>query len=51
VRALVVRLLQRYERIEYRGAWSEQFLKAEIVGTPGHGVPIALFEASHGEMA
>jgi Cytochrome P450 len=47
----VVRLLQKYERVEYRGDWSGQYLKAEIVGTPGHGVPVALFEAAHGDTA
>jgi cytochrome P450 len=42
---VLVRILQRYERLEYRGDWHEQFHKAEIVGTPGCGVPVALFEA------
>lgn len=42
---IVVRLLQRYERIEYRGDWAAQYLKADIVGCPGQGVPIALYEA------
>ncbi|KAL7947325.1 cytochrome P450 [Trichoderma barbatum] len=41
----LVRLLQRYERIEYRGDWAAQYLKADIVGCPGQGVPIALYEA------
>jgi len=40
----VVRLLQKYERVEYRGDWAAQFHKAEIVGCPGHGVPVAFFE-------
>jgi cytochrome P450 len=47
----VVRLLQKYERIEYRGDWHAQYHKAEIVGAPGHGVPVALYEAPHGEVA
>jgi hypothetical protein len=47
----VVRLLQKYERIEYRGDWHAQFHKAEIVGAPGHGVPVALYEAQYGEVA
>jgi hypothetical protein len=47
----VVRLLQKYERIEYRGDWDHQFEKAEIVGSPGDGVPVALFEADGGEVA
>ncbi|KAK3297594.1 cytochrome P450 [Chaetomium fimeti] len=47
----LVRLLQKYERLEYRGDWHAQFHKAEIVGAPGHGVPVAFFEADEGEMA
>ncbi|KAJ6445306.1 cytochrome P450 alkane hydroxylase [Purpureocillium lavendulum] len=42
----LVRLLQKYERVEYRGDWAAQFHKAEIVGCPGHGVPVAFFEPS-----
>ena len=45
----VVRLLQKYERLEYRGDWRAQFHKAEIVGAPGHGVPVAFFEADEEE--
>lgn len=41
----VIRLLQKYERLEYRGDWAAQYLKADIVGCPGQGVPIALYEA------
>ncbi|KAL7795782.1 cytochrome P450 [Trichoderma ceciliae] len=33
----LVRLLQKYERIEYRGDWAAQYLKADIVGCPGQG--------------
>ncbi|QUC16024.1 uncharacterized protein UV8b_00265 [Ustilaginoidea virens] len=40
---VLVRLLQRYERIEYRGDWSAQFHKAEVVGCPGQGVPMAFY--------
>jgi hypothetical protein len=40
----VARLVQKYERVEYRGDWDAQFLKAEIVGSPGQGVPVAFFE-------
>jgi hypothetical protein len=47
----VVRLLQKYQRLEYRGDWHAQFHKAEIVGAPGHGVPVAFFEAEEGEIA
>ncbi|KAK3897459.1 cytochrome P450 [Staphylotrichum tortipilum] len=47
----LVRLLQKYQRLEYRGDWHAQFHKAEIVGAPGHGVPVAFFEADEGEIA
>lgn len=47
----LVRLLQKYERLEYRGDWHAQYHKAEIVGAPGHGVPVALYEAQHGDVA
>ncbi|RJE23140.1 Cytochrome p450 [Aspergillus sclerotialis] len=39
----IVRILQRYQRLEYVGKWEEQFHKAEIVGTPGKGVHVRLF--------
>jgi cytochrome P450 len=42
---VMVRLAQRFERVEYRGNWRAQFHKVEIVGTPGQGVKVALFEA------
>lgn len=42
---MMIRLLQKYERLEYRGDWAAQYLKADIVGCPGQGVPIALYEA------
>ncbi|KND94527.1 Cytochrome P450 52A13 [Tolypocladium ophioglossoides CBS 100239] len=42
--APVVRLAQRYERVEYRGDWEAQSLRADIIGTPALGVPVALFE-------
>jgi cytochrome P450 len=41
---VLVRILQRYEKVEYRDEWEKQFHKAEIVGTPGRGVPVALFK-------
>ncbi|KAJ4306964.1 hypothetical protein N0V88_000337 [Collariella sp. IMI 366227] len=47
----LVRLLQKYQWLEYRGNWHAQFHKAEIVGAPGHGVPVAFFEAEDGEIA
>lgn len=39
----IVRILQRYERLEYVGEWDEQFHKAEIVGTPGKGVRVKFY--------
>lgn len=42
---VVARMLQRYDRLEYRGDWDKQFHKVEIVGTPGHGIPVAMWEA------
>jgi hypothetical protein len=64
----MVRILQRYDRLEYRGDWNKQFhkvvrsfrnnlitillihllLSQEIVGTPGHGIPVAMWEAKSG---
>ncbi|KAL4923504.1 cytochrome P450 [Aspergillus undulatus] len=41
----IVRILQRYERVEYVGEWERQFHKSEIVGTPGMGVRLRMFEA------
>lgn len=43
-RETVVRLLQKYERVEYRGDWNAQYHKAELVGCPGQGVPVAFYE-------
>ncbi|KAK3946112.1 cytochrome P450 [Diplogelasinospora grovesii] len=47
----MVRLLQKYDRLEYRGDWRAQYHRAEIVGAPGHGVPVAWHEADHGDVA
>ncbi|KAK2591120.1 hypothetical protein QQS21_011183 [Conoideocrella luteorostrata] len=41
----LVRLAQRFERLEYRGDWHAQRLRADIIGTPALEVPIALFQA------
>lgn len=41
----IVRIVQRYERIEYDGDWEGQFHKSEIVGTPGMGVKLRMYEA------
>ncbi|TWU71238.1 hypothetical protein ED733_001861 [Metarhizium rileyi] len=42
---VLVRLLQKYERIEYRGDWKSQYHKTEVVGCPGQGVPMTFFKA------
>ncbi|OAA35538.1 cytochrome P450 alkane hydroxylase [Metarhizium rileyi] len=42
---VLVRLLQKYERIEYRGDWKGQYHKTEVVGCPGQGVPMTFFKA------
>lgn len=41
----LVRIFQRYERVEYDGEWEDQFHKAEIVGTPGKGVKVRMYPA------
>ncbi|ORY64013.1 cytochrome P450 [Pseudomassariella vexata] len=41
----MVRILQKYERIEYRGDWGAQIYKADIVGRPKLGVPVAFYKA------
>ncbi|KAL2206425.1 cytochrome P450 [Sarocladium strictum] len=41
---VLVRLSQKYERVEYQGDWDAQFIKTDIVGKPGQGVPVAFFE-------
>ncbi|KAH8703530.1 cytochrome P450 [Talaromyces proteolyticus] len=41
----IVRIVQRYDRIEYDGSWEDQFHKAEIVGTPGMGVKVKMWPA------
>ncbi|KYK56361.1 cytochrome P450 alkane hydroxylase [Drechmeria coniospora] len=41
----LVRLLQKFERVEYRGDRGAQYHKADIVGCPGDGVPVAFYEA------
>lgn len=40
----MVRLLQKYESIEYVGDWHAQYHEPEIVGRPGHSVRVRLFE-------
>jgi cytochrome P450 len=41
---VMVRIAQKYSRVEYRGDWHAQIHKVEIVGCPGNGVTVALFE-------
>ncbi|KAK8071787.1 hypothetical protein PG996_005135 [Apiospora saccharicola] len=43
---VVVRLLQKYDKIEYVGDWNAQFHEPEIVGKPGQGVKVRLYEAA-----
>ncbi|KAI1854332.1 hypothetical protein JX265_012501 [Neoarthrinium moseri] len=40
----VVRILQKYDRLEYCGDWDAQYHEAEIVGRPGKGVRVRLWE-------
>jgi hypothetical protein len=42
---VMVRVVQKCERLENRDEWDKQFHKVEIVGTPGRGVKVALFES------
>lgn len=42
---VLIRMLQRYGRVEYRGGdWKDQFQKVEIVGCPGNSIKVAFFE-------
>ena len=41
----LIRVCQKYERIEYVGEWEQQFHRAEIVGSPGQGVRVRMYEA------
>ncbi|KAL7627839.1 hypothetical protein AAE478_002034 [Parahypoxylon ruwenzoriense] len=40
----MVRILQKYDRLEYRGDWHAQLHEAEVVGKPSQGVRVALYE-------
>ncbi|KAI5921432.1 cytochrome P450 [Camillea tinctor] len=42
----LTKILQKYDRLEYRGDWYAQKHEAEIVGKPSQGVPVALYEES-----
>ncbi|KAI1281645.1 cytochrome P450 monooxygenase CYP539B5 [Xylaria sp. FL0933] len=41
----IVRMLQKYDRIEYRGDWHAQQDNAAVVSRPALGVPVAFYEA------
>lgn len=43
----LVRLAQKFERLEYRGDWHAQTLRADIIGTPALDVPVAFYQASN----
>ena len=43
IKYTVIRLLQRFERVEARMLAKEQFMKTEIVMQPGAGVMVALW--------
>lgn len=43
---VIAKLVQKYERLEHRDDWRAQFHKVEIVGTPGRGVKVAMFEST-----
>ncbi|KAJ2976265.1 hypothetical protein NUW58_g8131 [Xylaria curta] len=42
----IVRMLQKYDRIEYRGDWHAQRDKTDVVSRPAFGVPVAFYEAT-----
>ncbi|RWA06122.1 hypothetical protein EKO27_g8981 [Xylaria grammica] len=41
----LVRMLQKYDRIEYRGDWHAQRDKMAVISRPALGVPVAFYEA------
>ncbi|KAI0541631.1 cytochrome P450 monooxygenase CYP539B5 [Xylaria digitata] len=41
----IVRMLQKYDRIEYRGDWHAQQDKMAVISRPALGVPVAFYEA------
>ncbi|KAI0479305.1 cytochrome P450 monooxygenase CYP539B5 [Xylariaceae sp. FL0804] len=41
----MVRMLQKYDRFEYRGDWHAQLDQTAVISRPALGVPIALHEA------
>ncbi|KAI1201463.1 cytochrome P450 [Nemania serpens] len=42
----LVRLLQKYDRVEYRGDWHAQQDKSDVITRPAFGVPVAFYEAT-----
>ncbi|KAI3323673.1 cytochrome P450 [Xylariaceae sp. AK1471] len=42
----IVRMLQKYDRIEYRGDWHAQRDKTDVISRPAFGVPVAFYEAA-----
>ncbi|KAH7029323.1 cytochrome P450 [Microdochium trichocladiopsis] len=45
----LVRFLQKYRAIEFRGDWSAQLRTADVVARPSMGVPLVLHEAADDE--
>ncbi|KAI0602244.1 cytochrome P450 [Biscogniauxia sp. FL1348] len=41
----IVRMLQKFDRIEYRGDWHAQQEQTDVISRPSLGVPVAFFEA------
>lgn len=41
---IVTRLAQKYDKVEYRGDWHAQKLRADIIGTPALDVDVAFYE-------
>lgn len=41
---VVVKIMQKFDRLEYCGDWFAQYHEAEIVGRPGQGVKVKLWE-------
>ncbi|KAI1418908.1 cytochrome P450 monooxygenase CYP539B5 [Xylaria sp. FL1777] len=44
----IVRMLQKYDKIEYRGDWHAQRDNASVVSRPAFGVPVAFYEVTKG---
>ena len=46
---VLVRILQKYKSIEFRGNRAAQLRTAEMVAKPSIGVPLAMYEAADDE--